>query len=55
MCASADAARPFIDSNISESFMSDEQLLRRLNVEYVQASLTGDVDWYRVHLADDFS
>jgi ketosteroid isomerase-like protein len=25
-----------------------------LNEQYVQASLAGDVEWYRTHLADDF-
>jgi ketosteroid isomerase-like protein len=34
--------------------MSDEQQLRDLNEQYVQASLAGDVEWYREHLADDF-
>ena len=29
--------------------MSDEQLLRRLNEQYVKASLAGDVEWYRSH------
>lgn len=28
--------------------------LRQLNEEYVSASLAGDVEWFRVHLADDF-
>jgi len=34
--------------------MSDDAELRRLNEQYVQASLAGDVEWYRAHLADDF-
>ena len=34
--------------------MSLEQQLRRLNEQYVEASLAGDVDWYRSHLADEF-
>ena len=34
--------------------MSHEQHLRRLNEQYVAASLAGDVEWYRSHLADDF-
>jgi ketosteroid isomerase-like protein len=34
--------------------MSPEQQLRLLNQQYVAASLAGDVDWYRAHLADDF-
>ncbi|MEO8199034.1 MAG: nuclear transport factor 2 family protein [Gemmatimonadota bacterium] len=28
--------------------------LRRLNQQYVSASLAGDVEWYRSHLADEF-
>ncbi|MEP6897425.1 MAG: nuclear transport factor 2 family protein [Rhodanobacter sp.] len=31
-----------------------EQHLQRLNKRYVAAWLAGDVDWYRVHLADEF-
>ena len=34
--------------------MSREEHLRRLNEQYVQASLAGDVEWYRGRLADDF-
>jgi len=34
--------------------MSPEQQLRLLNQQYVAASLAGDVEWYRAHLADDF-
>jgi hypothetical protein len=34
--------------------MSFEQHLRRLNEQYVAASLAGDVEWYRSHLAEDF-
>ena len=33
---------------------SREQQLRRLNEQYVHASLAGDVEWYRARLADDF-
>ncbi len=33
--------------------MSQDQQLRRLNEEYVAASLAGDVEWYRSHLADE--
>ena len=33
---------------------SREQEIRRLNEEYVRASLAGDVEWYREHLADGF-
>lgn len=31
-----------------------EQHLLRLNERYVHASLTGDVEWFRGHLAKDF-
>ena len=31
-----------------------EQELRALNEEYIRALLSGDVDWYRARLADDF-
>jgi ketosteroid isomerase-like protein len=34
--------------------MEREARLRRLNEEYIQASLAGDVEWYRRHLAEDF-
>ena len=34
--------------------MSDEKLLRRLNEQFVKASLAGDVKWYQLHLADEF-
>jgi ketosteroid isomerase-like protein len=34
--------------------VTPEQQLRRLNEQYVKASLAGDVEWYRAHLADDF-
>jgi len=34
--------------------VSQEQHLRRLNEQYVAASLAGDVEWYRSHLADEF-
>jgi len=33
---------------------SHERELRRLNEEYVRASLTGDVQWFAAHLAHDF-
>src|ERR1041385_401605 len=33
---------------------SDEQTLKRLNQEYVDAFMNADVDWYREHLAYDF-
>lgn len=31
-----------------------EQHLLELNEQYVRASLTGDVAWFRTHLADEF-
>mgnify|MGYP001600917506 CR=1 FL=1 len=31
-----------------------EQQLLQLNEQYVRASLAGDVEWFRAHLADDF-
>jgi hypothetical protein len=31
-----------------------EQHLLQLNEQYVRASLTGDVEWFRTHLAEDF-
>lgn len=34
--------------------MPHEQQLQRMNKRYVAASLAGDVDWYRMHLADEF-
>jgi ketosteroid isomerase-like protein len=34
--------------------MSREEQLKRLNEEYVQASLAGDVEWYQEHLAEEF-
>jgi ketosteroid isomerase-like protein len=34
--------------------MSQEQQLRLLNEQYVAASLAGDVEWYRSHLAEEF-
>ena len=34
--------------------MSREERIRTLNEQYVQASLAGDVEWYRAHLADEF-
>ena len=34
--------------------MSREKRLRQLNEQYVEASLAGDVEWYRAHLADEF-
>ena len=33
---------------------SDEQVLERLNREYVEAFMNADVEWYREHLADEF-
>ena len=34
--------------------MPREHTLRQLNEEYIRASLAGDVEWYRMHLADEF-
>lgn len=34
--------------------MSREAQVRLLNEQYVTASLAGDVEWYRAHLADEF-
>jgi ketosteroid isomerase-like protein len=34
--------------------MSREAEIRRLNEAYVKASLAGDVEWYRTHLAEEF-
>lgn len=34
--------------------MSREAEIRKLNEAYVKASLAGDVEWYRTHLAEDF-
>ena len=33
---------------------SDKSTLERLNQEYVDAFMNGDVEWYLEHLADDF-
>jgi hypothetical protein len=33
---------------------SDEQILERLNWEYVNAFMKADVEWYRENLADEF-
>jgi hypothetical protein len=33
---------------------SEKVTLERLNQEYVDAFMNSDVDWYRVHLAEDF-
>ena len=34
--------------------MSHHAEIRRLNEAYVKASLAGDVEWYRNHLAEEF-
>jgi hypothetical protein len=34
--------------------MPHEEALRQLNEQYIRASLAGDVEWYRMHLADEF-
>lgn len=33
---------------------ADKRTLERLNQEYVDAFMNGDVEWYRKHLAEDF-
>ncbi len=38
----------------AEARPSRERHLLQLNEQYVHASLTGDVEWFRTHLADDF-
>lgn len=42
---------PFIGT---EALRSRDADLRRLNEEYIKASLAGDIEWYRAHLADEF-
>lgn len=39
---------------LNDDITSRERELRRLNEEYVRASLTGDVQWFDAHLARDF-
>ena len=34
--------------------MPRDAQIRQLNEEYIKASLAGDVEWYRAHLAEDF-
>lgn len=41
-------------SAVTAGMKAREQHLRRMNERYVAAWLAGDVDWYRVHLADEF-
>ncbi|HET7223768.1 MAG TPA: nuclear transport factor 2 family protein [Rhodanobacteraceae bacterium] len=45
-----------IDSSdaVAAATRTREQRLLRLNEQYVHASLSGDVEWCRAHLADDF-
>jgi hypothetical protein len=45
-----------VDSSdaVDGAMRTREQHLLRLNEQYVHASLTGDVDWFRAHLAEDF-
>lgn len=38
----------------ADASQSRERELRRLNEEYVHASLAGDVQWFDAHLAHDF-
>lgn len=37
-----------------QSTTSDKTTLDRLNKEYIEAFMSGDVNWYRKNLADDF-
>ncbi len=39
---------------VDAAMPSREQHPLPWNEQYVQASMTGDVEWFRVHLADDF-
>lgn len=41
-------------NNAKEETLTREQLLLQLNEQYVRASLEGDVEWYRSHLAGEF-
>lgn len=45
-----------VDSSdaVDAAMRTREQHLLRLNEQYVQASMTRDVEWFRAHLADDF-
>jgi uncharacterized protein DUF4440 len=36
------------------SISSDESTLRHLNEEYIRSFMDSDVEWYRLHLAEDF-
>lgn len=45
----AGSARATIEAPVSR-----EAILRLLNEQYVKASLAGDVEWYRAHLAEEF-
>lgn len=38
----------------TEAMQSRERHLLKLNEQYVRASLAGDVEWFREHLADEF-
>jgi hypothetical protein len=38
----------------ADAVRTRERHLLRLNEQYVHASLTGDIEWFRAHLADDF-
>lgn len=42
-----------VDTTTAQT-LSREQHLLQLNEHYVRASLAGDVDWFRAHLADEF-
>lgn len=41
-------------SDVIAATRTREHHLLQLNEQYVRASLTGDVEWFRTHLADDF-
>lgn len=45
-----------VDSSnaVAAALRKREQHLLRLNEQYVQASMAGDVEWFRAHLAGDF-
>jgi len=47
-------AKSLADGHAVNDQLLREQELRALNEEYIRALLSGDVDWYRARLADDF-
>lgn len=48
------STRAGVIHNATGAPMSREADLRLLNEQYIKASLAGDVEWYRAHLADEF-